>query len=71
MRSGRRRETDHSPGVIKAALHVVPDEVEAAYARSALFERRRDDGELCEHETDDSVHEWNHMSGILGPYRNW
>ncbi len=34
--------TDHSREVIEAALaHVVPNKVEAAYARSNLFERRR------------------------------
>ena len=35
-------ETDHPREVIEAALaHVVPNKVEAAYARSDLFERRR------------------------------
>ena len=34
--------TDHPLEVIEAALaHVVPNKVEAAYARSDLFERRR------------------------------
>ena len=34
--------TDHPREVIEAALaHVVPNKVEAAYARSDLFERRR------------------------------
>ena len=34
--------TDHPREVIKAALaHVVQNKVEAAYARSDLFERRR------------------------------
>ena len=35
-------KTDHPRGVIEAALaHVVRNRVEAAYARSDLFERRR------------------------------
>ena len=35
-------ETDQPREVIEAALaHVVPNKVEAAYARSDLFERRR------------------------------
>ena len=35
-------ETDRPREVIEAALaHVVPNKVEAAYARSDLFERRR------------------------------
>ena len=35
-------ETDHPRDVIEAALaHVVQNKVEAAYARSDLFERRR------------------------------
>ena len=35
-------ETDHPRAVIEAALaHVVPNTVEAAYARPDLFERRR------------------------------
>ena len=35
-------KTDHPREVIEAALaHVVPNKVEAAYARSDLFERRR------------------------------
>ena len=35
-------QTDHPREVIDAALvHVVPNKVEAAYARSDLFERRR------------------------------
>ena len=35
-------ETDHPREVIEAALaHVVQNKVEAAYARSDLFERRR------------------------------
>ena len=39
---GRREETDHPREVIEAALaHVVQNKVEAAYARSDLFERRR------------------------------
>ena len=46
FRSGFRdwaaEETDHSREVIEAALaHVVRNRVEAAYARSGLFERRR------------------------------
>ncbi len=37
-----REKTDHSREVIEAALaHVVRNPVEAAYARSDLFERRR------------------------------
>ena len=40
--TGRRKKTDHPREVIEAALaHVVPNKVEAAYARSDLFERRR------------------------------
>ncbi len=40
--TGRRKETDHPRQVIEAALaHVVQNKVEAAYARSDLFERRR------------------------------
>ena len=46
----QRDVTDHPREVIEAALvHVVPSKVEAAYARSDLFERRRrlmDDGPL-------------------------
>ena len=39
---GRRSKTDDPREVIDAALaHVVPNEVEAAHARSDLFERRR------------------------------
>ena len=35
-------ETNHPRGVVEAALaHVVQNQVEAAYARSDLFERRR------------------------------
>ena len=35
-------QTDHPREVIEAALaHVVPNKVEAAYARSDLFEQRR------------------------------
>ena len=46
FRSGFRdwaaERTDHPREVIEAALaHVVPNKVEAAYARSDLFERRR------------------------------
>ena len=46
FRSGLRdwaaERTDHPREVIEAALaHVVPNKVEAAYARSDLFERRR------------------------------
>ena len=40
--TGRRRKTDHPWEVLEAALaHVLQNEVEAAYARSDLFERRR------------------------------
>ena len=40
--TGRREKTDHPREVIEAALaHVVQNKVEAAYARSDLFERRR------------------------------
>ena len=39
---GAAEETDHPREVIEAALaHVVQNKVEAAYARSDLFERRR------------------------------
>ncbi|MCY4624077.1 MAG: hypothetical protein OXC99_03620 [Chloroflexi bacterium] len=42
FRDWAAEETDHSREVIEAALaHVVPNKVEAAYARSDLFERRR------------------------------
>ena len=40
--TGRPKQTDHPREVIEAALaHVVGNRVEAAYARSDLFERRR------------------------------
>ena len=40
--TGQPSETDHPREVIEAALaHVVRNRVEAAYARSDLFERRR------------------------------
>ena len=42
FRDWAAEETDHPPEVIEAALaHVVGNKVEAAYARSDLFERRR------------------------------
>ena len=42
FRDWAAEETDHPRGVIEAALaHVVRNRVEAAYARSDLFERRR------------------------------
>ena len=42
FRDWAAERTDHSREVIEAALaHVVPNKVEAAYARSDLFERRR------------------------------
>ena len=42
FRDWAAEETDHPREVIEAALaHVVPNNVEAAYARSDLFERRR------------------------------
>ena len=42
FRDWAAEETDHPREVIEAALvHVVRDRVEAAYARSDLFERRR------------------------------
>ena len=42
FRDWAAEETDHSREVIEAALaHVVRNRVEAAYARSDLFERRR------------------------------
>ena len=42
LRGWAAERTDHSREVIEAALaHVVPNKVEAAYARSDLFERRR------------------------------
>ena len=42
FRDWAAEETDHPREVIEAALaHVVPNKVEAAYARSDLFERRR------------------------------
>ena len=41
FRDWAAEETDHPREVIEAALaHVVPNKVEAAYARSDLFERR-------------------------------
>ena len=42
FRDWAAEETDHPREVIEAArAHVVQNKVEAAYARSALFERRR------------------------------
>ena len=42
FRDWAAEETDHPREVIEAArAHVVPNKVEAAYARSDLFERRR------------------------------
>ena len=42
FRDWAAEETDHSREVIEAALaHVIQNKVEAAYARSDLFERRR------------------------------
>ena len=42
FRDWAAEETDNPREVIEAALaHVVPNTVEAAYARSDLFERRR------------------------------
>ena len=42
FRDWAAEETDHPREVIEAALaHVVHNKVEAAYARSDLFERRR------------------------------
>ncbi len=42
FRDWAAERTDHPREVIEAALaHVVPNKVEAAYARSDLFERRR------------------------------
>ena len=42
FRDWAAEETDHPREVIEAALaHVVPNKVEAAYARSDLFNRRR------------------------------
>ena len=42
FRDWAAQKTEHPREVIKAALaHVAPNEVEAAYARSHLFERRR------------------------------
>ena len=42
FRDWAAEETDHPREVVEAALaHVVRDKVEAAYARSDLFERRR------------------------------
>ena len=42
FRDWAAEETDHSREVMEAALaHVVRNRVEAAYARSDLFERRR------------------------------
>ena len=42
FRDWAAERTDHPREVIEGALaHVVPNKVEAAYARSDLFERRR------------------------------
>ena len=42
FRDWAAERTDHPREVVEAALaHVVPNKVEAAYARSDLFERRR------------------------------
>ena len=42
FRDWAAEDTDHPREVVEAALaHVVPNKVEAAYARSDLFERRR------------------------------
>ena len=42
FRDWAAEETDHPREVVEAALaHVVRNQVEAAYARSDLFERRR------------------------------
>ena len=42
FRDWAAEETDHPREVIEAALaHVIQNKVEAAYARSDLFERRR------------------------------
>ncbi len=42
FRDWAAEQTDHPREVIEAALaHIVPNKVEAAYARSDLFERRR------------------------------
>ena len=42
FRDWAAERTDHPREVIEAALaHVVPNKVEAAYARSDLFDRRR------------------------------
>ena len=42
FRDWAAEKTNHPREVIEAALaHVVPNKVEAAYARSDLFERRR------------------------------
>ena len=51
LRDSAAERIDHPREVIEAALaHVVPNKVEAAYARSDLFERRRllmDDWAAC------------------------
>ena len=51
LRDWVAERTDHPREVIEAALaHVVPNRVEAAYARSDMFERRRllmDDWVAC------------------------
>ena len=50
FRDWAAERTDHPREVIEAALaHVVQNKVEAAYARSDLFDRRRlmDDWSIC------------------------
>ena len=51
FRDGAAEETNHPREVVEAALaHVVQNKVEATYARSDLFERRRklmDDWSAC------------------------
>ena len=42
LKLDQAKRTDHPREVVEAALaHMVPNKVEAAYARSDLFERRR------------------------------
>ena len=62
FRDWAAEETDHPREVIEAALaHVIQNQVEAAYARSDLFERRRrlmDDwsAAVCRHAASSEVH---------------
>ena len=57
LRDWVAERTDHPREVIEAALaHVVPNKVEAAYARSDMFERRR----LL-------MDDWGSLSGVRVP----